>query len=146
LWARFRLGKSKNISPASSNVPYKHFKSRYKAYPNEVAFLFGIIIILLFAFGVAKPIISKNGKFDFFTELYLRSKPSSPLHELKQDTVQAFEAHDDVEKKGLLHFMSFTKGKPSDLDNEVSNVNDITDKSDFACKQKNEEENLQEEA
>jgi hypothetical protein len=72
----------------------KPFEFRYKAYPNEVAFLFGIIAILLFVFGVAKPILAKDGKFDVLTELYLRSKPSSPLHELKHDTAQAFESRE----------------------------------------------------
>jgi hypothetical protein len=122
----------------------KRHKPRYKAYPNEVAFLFGIIAIFLFVFVVAKPILSQDGKFDVFTELYLRSKPSSPLHELKHDTIQAFESIDDVTKKGIMHLLSsFRKDKQRDFDNDDMNFNDVTAKSDFASKQKNEELNLE---
>jgi hypothetical protein len=39
--------------------------------------------------------------------------------------------------------MSFKKGKQRDFDNDDLNVNDVTDKSDFASKQKDEKEVLQ---
>jgi hypothetical protein len=64
----------------------------YDAYPNWVAYLLGYGLILLFIFGVCRPIISKTGAFDPLTELWLRFDKESDVHELKAATVEAYAA------------------------------------------------------
>jgi hypothetical protein len=60
--------------------------------PNAVCVLMGIAVIVLFVFFVCQPVISKTGKFDFITELYLRIKGENcKLHKLKTDTIAAWE-------------------------------------------------------
>ena len=64
----------------------------YGAYPNGVAYLFGYILILGFTFLICRPIIAKNGTFDYLTELFLRYHPDHDLHELKRATADAYES------------------------------------------------------
>ena len=64
----------------------------YDIWPNFVSILLGIVLILIFAILVCKPIIAKNGKFDIFVELYIYSKGEScELHVLRNDTMAAWE-------------------------------------------------------
>lgn len=64
----------------------------YDAYPNWVAYLLGYGVILLFIFGVCRPVISKSGAFDPLTELWLRFNKDSDVHELKAATADAYAA------------------------------------------------------
>lgn len=64
----------------------------YGAYPTGVAFLLGYIIMLAFGLLICVPIIAKNGKFDVFTELYMRFKPVDELHDLKKATAEAYDS------------------------------------------------------
>jgi hypothetical protein len=65
----------------------------YEAYPTGVAFLLGYYIVML-AFGllICVPIIAKNGKFDIFTEVYMRFKPVDELHDLTKATAEAYDS------------------------------------------------------
>lgn len=62
----------------------------YDAYPNWVAYILGYGLILLFIFGVCRPVISKSGAFDPLTELWLRFNKESDVHELKAATADAY--------------------------------------------------------
>ena len=56
-----------------------------------------MLLIVLF---VGVKVINESGKFDVFTELYLKLNKTSPLHELKNDTKQAYtqvETGDDID-------------------------------------------------
>jgi len=60
--------------------------------PNVVCVLLGLAVIILFVFFVCQPVISKTGKFDIITELYMRIKGEDcELHKLKTDTIAAWE-------------------------------------------------------
>ncbi len=77
----------------------------YGAYPNGVAYLFGYILILGFAFLVCRPVIAKNGSFDFMTELFLRYHPDHELHELKKATADAYESGAGIGTGGMFKFL-----------------------------------------
>ena len=93
---------------SSSNILF-----RYEAYPTGVGFLFGYILILLLAFAVCRPIVSQNGNFDIFTEIFLRFNPNHYLHELKQATAEAYAAGKGTDIS--LPFFSKKKFAPPDV-------------------------------
>lgn len=62
--------------------------------------------MLVFSFGICKPIVSKNGRFDILTELYFRYKPDPAIDELRQDTAKAYES---VDHGDTLHSFAFWK-------------------------------------
>jgi len=73
----------------------------YSAYPNGVAIALGLVSMVAVTFGIAVKTINKTGRFDIFTELYLKFNRNSYLHELKQDTATAFETGQPVLKQML---------------------------------------------
>lgn len=93
----------------------------YGAYPNGVALLLGFITMLLIALFVGVKVINESGKFDVFTELYLKLNKTSPLHELKNDTKQAYtqvETGDDID---LAKYVSNPKKYLSNPKKYISN-------------------------
>lgn len=57
---------------------------------------------------ICRPIIAKNGTFDYLTELFLRYHPDHELHELKKATADAYEA--GSETGGTFEFFKRFKG------------------------------------
>jgi hypothetical protein len=66
----------------------------YDAWPNIVGVLLGFCAIAAFVFGLCPQVISSTGNFDIFVELVLKYKAGSPLHELKADTIKAFNGEE----------------------------------------------------
>ena len=62
----------------------------YDAWPNIIGILIGACVTLAFIYLVCAPVISPSGKYDLVTELLLRFKDDSYLHQLKEDTVKAY--------------------------------------------------------
>lgn len=62
----------------------------YKAYPNGVGILLGLVSEAFLVAFFAAPVINPTGRFDLLTELMLKFNKSSPLHELKEETVKAY--------------------------------------------------------
>jgi Na+/H+ antiporter NhaC len=60
-------------------------------WPNIVGIILGAIFIAITVVVLGRPIVSKTGSYDIFTELILRCKPSEALQKLKQDTVDYYE-------------------------------------------------------
>jgi hypothetical protein len=74
----------------------------YDGWPNIIGILIGVLVIGAFVFGVCPKVISPTGNFDIFTELFLKYKADSPLHQLKADTVKAFNGEEiDSTKKDV---------------------------------------------
>ena len=68
---------------------------------------------------VGVKVINKSGRFDIFTELYLMMNKTSPLHQLKIDTKQAYaqvEIGDDIDVKEK----ELEVGKPIEQSEESS--------------------------
>ncbi|CAB9499323.1 Inherit from COG: Na H antiporter [Seminavis robusta] len=62
------------------------------AWPNIVGILLGALTIALFVYLLCAPVISPTGRFDIFTQLWVRYKgENSPLHKLQEDTIAAYE-------------------------------------------------------
>jgi hypothetical protein len=61
----------------------------YGAWPNIVGILLGALMTIAFVYTICVPIISPTGRFDIFTELYLRLFHNEALMELKMDTIKA---------------------------------------------------------
>jgi hypothetical protein len=66
----------------------------YDGWPNIVGILIGVGVIGGFVFGMCPKVISPTGKFDIFLELVLKYKKDSPLHQLKADTIKAFNGEE----------------------------------------------------
>jgi hypothetical protein len=66
----------------------------YDAWPNIIGILLGFCVIAGFVFGLCPQVISATGSFDIFVELFLKYKAGSPLHELKADTIKAFNGEE----------------------------------------------------
>jgi hypothetical protein len=72
----------------------------YDAWPNIIGILIGVGVVGGFVFGLCPKVISPTGSFDIFMELFLKYKTDSPLHQLKADTVKAFNGEEiDYSKK-----------------------------------------------
>merc|ERR1712151_828505 len=72
----------------------------YGAYPNGVAIFLGFLTMLACTSLFGVKVINESGRFDIFTELYLKMNKTSPLHKLKEDTKQAYthiETGDDID-------------------------------------------------
>ena len=64
----------------------------YDMMPNAINLILGIIVLVGFVMVYCQPVISPTGNFDFFTELFMKSKGAeSPLLKLKADTIKKFE-------------------------------------------------------
>jgi Na+/H+ antiporter NhaC len=66
------------------------------SYSNGIAILMGFIMCTITSFLFCAPVFSPTARFDIFTELYMRFNKDSPLHQLKADTVRAFELGEPV--------------------------------------------------
>jgi Na+/H+ antiporter NhaC len=94
--------------------------------PNAVCVLLGLVVIVLFVFFICQPVISKTGKFDITTELYMRIKGEDcGLHKLKTDTIAAWEheynggpAVGDAEEEGVVEAL---------VDDEMPHTSPATD-------------------
>jgi hypothetical protein len=74
----------------------------YDSWPNIIGILLGCLVIGAFVFGLCPKVISPTGNFDFFVELFLKFNADSPLHQLKADTIKAFNGEEiDSTKKAL---------------------------------------------
>ena len=75
----------------------------FDAFPNIVGLLLGWGVIIAFLYFACVPVINETGKFDIFTELYLkvRGGEDSALAILKEDTVKAFAGELNIEEKKL---------------------------------------------
>merc|ERR1711862_1067848 len=62
----------------------------YGAYPNGLAIFLGFITMVACVWLLGVKVINESGRFDIFTELYMKIKQDSPLHDLKKDTKEAF--------------------------------------------------------
>ena len=62
----------------------------YGAWPNIVGILLGVLLLVAFVYIVCVPVISPAGRFDIFTEMYLRVWDSADLIQLKVDTAKAY--------------------------------------------------------
>jgi hypothetical protein len=67
----------------------------YDGWPNIVGILLGVLVIGAFVFGMCPQVISPTGKYDIFVELFLKFNADSPLHQLKTDTIKAFNEEED---------------------------------------------------
>jgi hypothetical protein len=68
----------------------------YDAWPNIVGILLGFVSLAAFVYTVCVPVVSPTGRFDIFTELYLKVYPNEALVTLKQDTVKAYNGDHPV--------------------------------------------------
>jgi hypothetical protein len=84
----------------------------YGAWPNIIGILLGFFIIGAFVFGLCRQVISPTGNFDIVVELYLKYKAGSPLHQLKADTIKAFNGEE----------IDFTKNVVNDSSAEPEEV------------------------
>jgi hypothetical protein len=66
----------------------------YDGWPNIVGILLGCLVIGAFVFGLCPKVISPTGNFDIFVELFLKFNADSPLHQLKADTIKAFNGEE----------------------------------------------------
>jgi hypothetical protein len=66
----------------------------YDGWPNIVGILLGVCVIGAFVYGMCPKVISPTGNFDIFVELFLKYSTDSPLHQLKADTVKAFNGEE----------------------------------------------------
>ena len=75
----------------------------FDAFPNIVGLLLGWGVIIAFLYFACVPVINETGKFDIFTEMYLkvRGGDESPLVILKEDTAKAFAGELNIEEKKL---------------------------------------------
>jgi hypothetical protein len=63
----------------------------FDAWPNMVGIAIGWVLIGLFMYLVCRPVINATGRFDPLTELVIRFKGDDcPLHQLRDDTVKAY--------------------------------------------------------
>jgi hypothetical protein len=67
----------------------------YDGWPNIIGILLGAVVIGAFVYGMCPQVISPTGNFDIFVELFLKFNADSPLHQLKADTIKAFNEEDD---------------------------------------------------
>lgn len=91
----------------------------YEVYSNSIAILLGFVTMFLCVILVGVKVINKSGRFDIFTELYLMMNKTSPLHQLKIDTKQAYaqvESGDDIDLKEK----ELEVGKPIEQSEESS--------------------------
>lgn len=65
--------------------------SGMESYPNGVGILLGFVFMLLHTVFTSVKTINPSGRYDCFTELYLRFSKNKGLLALKEDTVRAFE-------------------------------------------------------
>ena len=66
-------------------------------FPNWVSILLGFTVMLLHVVVTSEFAINKTGRYDIFTELYLRISGDEFLRKLKDDTVIAFETGQPVQ-------------------------------------------------
>jgi hypothetical protein len=71
----------------------------YGAWPNIVGILLGALSTAAFVYLFCVPVISPTGKFDIFTELYLRVSNNSSLIQLKADTVKVYNGEHPSEDR-----------------------------------------------
>jgi hypothetical protein len=69
----------------------------YDGWPNIIGILLGAVVIGAFVYGVCPQVISPTGNFDIFVELFLKFNADSPLHQLKADTIKAFNGEDEID-------------------------------------------------
>ena len=62
-----------------------------EAWPNIVGIVLGVVAIALFVYGMCVPVLCKNGRFDIFTNLWLRIRKDSALHQLSDDTAKRYQ-------------------------------------------------------
>jgi hypothetical protein len=74
----------------------------YDGWPNIVGILLGCFVIGVFVFGLCTKVISPTGNFDIFVELFLKFNTDSPLHQLKADTIKAFNGEEIDSSKEVL--------------------------------------------
>ena len=66
------------------------------AFPNWVSLLLGFLVMLFHVVCIGSSAINKTGRYDIFTEIYLRMRGDEFLKKLKEDTVIAFETGEPV--------------------------------------------------
>lgn len=115
-------------------------------WPNIVSILLGVLLTILFVYGMCVPVLSRTGRFDIFTEVGLRCKrgqeEESPLVQLKQDTIWACSGEQVGEHKSL-----WEKGQGGLDYEEHEEHTETTDKVDFDLAEEGpvqEEEEIQE--
>jgi hypothetical protein len=85
-----------------------------KSYPNFVGILLGALAMLFHAFVTAESTINKTGRFDIFTELYIRCIREKDFYlSLKADVIEAYETGRPVP---LPDSMPSTRHDNKDLD------------------------------
>jgi Na+/H+ antiporter NhaC len=73
----------------------------YDAWPNIIGVLLGACLLAAFVFGLCPQVMSPTGNFDIFIELWMKYKADSPLHQLKADTVKAFNGEEVAEESSV---------------------------------------------
>ncbi|CAB9507240.1 Inherit from COG: Na H antiporter [Seminavis robusta] len=58
------------------------------AMPNIVGILLGAVSIVLIVYFLCVPVLSETGRFDIFTQLWIRLKRDTSLQQLQEDTVK----------------------------------------------------------
>ena len=66
-----------------------------KSMPNIVSILLGVVAIAIVVYGLCVPVLSPTGRFDIFTQLWLRFKKDSALRQLQEDTVKRYNSNND---------------------------------------------------
>jgi len=95
----------------------------YGAYPNGVAIFLGFITMAAVVMLIGVEVINESGRFDIFTELYLMVNKTSPLHELKNDTKQAYTRIESGEHVSLGEILSNPKTWFSNVEEVESGKN-----------------------
>lgn len=103
--------------------------SGMKSFANWVSILLGFIFMLFHAIVTSEFAINKTGRYDIFTEIYLRcTKDKDFLIKLKEDTVKAYETGEPVPEKESFEL----------IENDESNADDI-EKNDTLDMEKQEQ-------
>ena len=61
------------------------------AFGNGICTLLGLVFMIFHAFVTAAPAINKTGRYDIFTEIYLKFSKNEDLLDLKEKSKQVFE-------------------------------------------------------
>lgn len=94
------------------------------AFPNWVSILLGFIFMLFHAVFTSEFAINKTGRYDIFTELYLRcTRDKEFLLKLKEDTVAAYESGEPISLKDSKLVQDEATTKPA---KELSDRSDVS--------------------
>jgi len=104
----------------------------YGVYSNGISILLGFVIMAVVTMLLGVQVINKSGRFDIITELIMMLKKDSELHELKNDTKQAYTRVESGESIAFGKYLSspkkwFAKEEMLDVDKELEKSEDEGD-------------------